>query len=169
MTHFLDQRKVEYLLSNLDYRFEESGIPDELFDFQGFQFQRDIRSFAQIVRETFNHQPWMSASEKSLRPFLHLQVPLPLGGRNSITNLENLGFVFLHDIVDYSYQDQGHLTDRCRGLEKNLINWSARWSLDDLYDIALENQDIYQHNFELIASGKLFSFIKSRFQEQFDN
>lgn len=189
MTHFLDQTRVESLLSKLDHQFEHLGEPHkkfnfqdfqfqqdiirslayEKFDFQGFQFQQDIRSFSQIVRETFNCQPWNCLSEKTLRPFLHLQMPLPLSGRNAVQNLENQGFVFLHDVIDYSYQDQGHLTDRFRGLEKNLINWSSQLSLDDLYDISLEHQDVYHHNFDLIASGELFSRIMSRFREQFDN
>ena len=157
VTHFCDQAQVEKLLSRLDHKFSPASTKkhNEGFEHDGFQFQHDIRSFGQVIRETFNAQPWATITEKTLRPFLHLQIPLPLSGPSAQTHLVQQGFEFLPEI-DYGYQNQGDLVDRCRGLEGMIRNLAQKYTLADLADMADQHRAIFQHNHDLIAQKVLF-------------
>jgi hypothetical protein len=78
---------------------------DEIFDFQGSQYQLDRVCLATVVNETDNSQPWCMVSEKTLRPFWHHNVVVH-PGYQAISRLQAQGFWFPDDIIDYSYQHE---------------------------------------------------------------
>ena len=93
----------QLLLDPIIATVPQPKVKDELFDFQGAQFQLDRICLATVVNETNNNEPWCMVSEKTLRPFWHHSAVIHPGYK-SAECLEQQGFWFPHDIIDYSYQ-----------------------------------------------------------------
>lgn len=74
-----------------------------LFDYQMSQFYIDSMCLATVINETDNTQPWTMVTEKTLRCFWHHNIAIP-NGYNCVKHLEQKGFWFPHDLIDYSYQ-----------------------------------------------------------------
>lgn len=103
-------------------KFQNSGnvnILDERLNFQGLQWSIDQTCWATVVRETRNSDYYSYVTEKTLRGFLHHMIVIPTGFE-SVINLEQLGFVFCHNIVDYSYQFEKDFYLRVEGMVKEL-------------------------------------------------
>jgi hypothetical protein len=167
-TNFLHEDLIKKLLVIRNtVKFDTSHISanapikNENFDFQGFQFDIDNICFAQVIRESTSRAGFCCISEKTLRPFLHGQVPLPIG-LNSIDHLKNLGFNLQFDIIDYDYQSHPVFFNRILGLLDQIDKLST-YKLSYLEDYILDNSEIFLYNFEYVRSGDIFKNIKKQF------
>jgi hypothetical protein len=105
-----------------------------------------------------DNQNFSILTEKTLKGFLNLQFIIPLGFQ-SIRHLESLGFLFAHDLIDYSYQDEPNFYKRAQLVSEQVGKLKQRYSLKDLEQIILDRKEILMHNYDYIISGKLFEKI----------
>jgi hypothetical protein len=115
-------------------------------------------SACQIIRETMDNQNFSILTEKTLKGFLNLQFIIPLGYQ-AVRYLENLGFLFSHDLIDYSYQDEPNFYKRARQVSEQIDKLQQRYSLKDLEQEIPDRTEVLTHNYEYITSGKLFDKI----------
>lgn len=125
-----------------------------------FKLNADIskRSFCQVLRETILDEPFSSITEKTLKCFLNLQIPIILT-RNGFTELENLGFKFIPNLIDYTYQDEPNFYKRSLLMIKQLHRLKDNYTLNDLAEIRYVHRDIFKYNYDYIMSGDLFKNI----------
>lgn len=166
ITYFKDQIQVDYISEaydkyvgpdgklSVDKRFSSSSKQYEEINYSGTQWEIDRHCFASIVRETNNSTHYSCLTEKTLRAFMHHQVVIPLGFE-AISELENLGFWFPHDIIDYSYQSKPIFVDRVNGAVSVMRDLLATHTFPQLQQYYLDNQDKFQYNAELV-----YCFIK---------
>jgi hypothetical protein len=166
-TNFLNENLVEQLTCirethkfNNDMTDNLEPERDEKFDRKGFQYKFDMISGCQIVRETLNSTGFSIMTEKIIRPFLHLQLPMPLAV-NAIDNLNNLGFNLDFDLIDYSYQHEPVLFYRLTKLLEQIEKLSA-YKLSYLEEYILDNKEKFLYNYEYIRSNTVFDNIKQQ-------
>ena len=121
---------------------------NEQIDFAGLQWTVDRCCWSTVVRETINSDRYACVTEKTLRAFLHHCVVIPVGYR-AVEQLEQIGFWFPKDMVDYSYQHLDCFADRVDRLIKSLRMLSQR-TLHDLQTHYLDNQHRFQYNAQLV-------------------
>lgn len=123
-------------------------VRNELFKYKGAQFYIDSMCLATIVNETDNTQPWFMVTEKTLRAFWHHTVVIPVG-YNSIHYLEQKGFWFPHDLIDYSYQTETDWLTRI-----NLMIQSVQHTYHCIHgrynEYYQDNVKNFRHNAQLI-------------------
>jgi hypothetical protein len=166
-TNFLNENLVNQLsFTRETHKFNTNtasgSIPerDEKFDHKGFQYTFDIISGCQIVRETLNSTGFSIMTEKIMRPFLHLQLPMPIAV-NAIDNLKNLGFCLDFELIDYSYQYEPVLFHRLTKLLEQIEKLSA-YKLSYIEDYILDNKEKFLYNYEYIRSNAVFDNIKQQ-------
>ena len=109
------------------------------------QWQYDQYCFANVIRETIPDAPYNTLTEKTIRPFLSYLIAIPTSYK-AIDYLEQQGFWFPHDLIDYSYQHEPYFYKRFSKVCKVL---SYLDSLD--HNVLLE---YYQKNFDKILTNK---------------
>ena len=118
-----------------------------------------FKSFCNVIRESFIDQNLNVITEKTIKCFLNKQFPLPIGYM-AASRLENLGFKFLHNVIDYSYQTQSLWYDRSLMLVQELNRLHNTYTLSELTNIKNKNIEILNHNFNHITSGHLYKLIQ---------
>ena len=156
-TYFKNQKEVDHIRQLLPVRrqtrlqseatMEPRGFY-EGFHLDRFQSQVDARCWACVVRESHNSDRFCSLTEKTLRALVNHLVVLPLGYQ-SVHWLENIGFWFPHDIVDYSYTQQPLFVDRVNGLIENITRLASR-PLQELQKYHVDNLEKFQYNAKLV-------------------
>jgi hypothetical protein len=127
----------------------------------GFIWDIDNQSPCHIIRETENTLPYTIVSEKSAKPFLHFQFPLPISGINAVQKFEELGFQMPHSIINYEYQKDPIFYSRVQKLCRELIRIQNTYTLSDLEDQLNDHREILQYNYNYIASGNVFDKVKN--------
>ena len=107
--------------------------------------QRYLQSWATVTRETLQLQPFNVVSEKTLIPFFFQQTVFPIEYMG-VSNLENIGFRFDHDVIDYSYQCKSDPVARIQSLKETLDKLVNRMELPDLQSYVKKNKELYRHN-----------------------
>lgn len=123
------------------------------------------QSFCQLLRETYNSEPWTCITEKTLDCFLNYMVPIPLS-INSVSNLENIGFKFDHTMIDYSFQHEKDFFKRIVKIGETLETISKTYSLADLEEYILNNREILCYNYNYIVSNDLKNHLEQEFINQ---
>lgn len=161
-TEFSNRQLVDTLLNirNTVTFPKEDQMLNESFDFTGYQWTIDKQSAGQVIRETSNSTPWTTITEKTLRCFVHGQIPIPVSGTYCVVNLEKLGFVFDHSIIDYSYQNESILYRRLNLIKQQIDLLKHKYTLEELEKYFVANDDMLCYNYNYIASGRLFNRIK---------
>lgn len=162
LTNFINRPLIDKLLqvrANSNFK-KEGRIFNELFNMQGFQYRIDICSAAQVIRETSNCTPYSTITEKTIRSFLHFQIPIPISGVNCIDNLERLGFKIDYDIFNYSYQIESNFYKRTLLVSDRLTEFFNKYTLQDLENYVSAQSDLLCYNYNYIASGQLFKNVK---------
>ena len=118
-----------------------------------------FRSFCNVIRESFIDQNINVITEKTIKCFLNKQFAMPIG-YNAVARLEKLGFKFLHDVIDYSYQTQSLWYNRSLLLVKELNRLHNTYNLSELTNIKNARLDILNHNYDHIISGDLYKLIQ---------
>lgn len=121
---------------------------NEEINFNGLQWDTDRHCWATVIRETLNSDKFSCVTEKTIRTFLYHCVAIPLGYK-AVSDLENLGFWFPHDMIDYSYQNEDLFAARINKLVESLDLLSTK-SFDDLQKYYVDNIDKFQYNAELV-------------------
>jgi hypothetical protein len=162
-TGFLDRAYIDRLMQIKKTTIfdKKNQIFNELFNKNGLQYQIDSQSACQIIRETVNNTPYSIITEKTIRNFIHHQIPIPISGTNCVSNLELLGFKVDHNIIDYSYQNKSVFYDRLTEVCKQIYKLQEKNTLSELEDY-INNNDLIYYNYDYIASGKLFNNIKEK-------
>jgi hypothetical protein len=163
LTGFLDRRICDKLLDqrktltfNHDRINSHPGVGNH-----GFIWDIDNQSPCHIIRETENTLPYTIVSEKSAKPFLHFQFPLPISGINAVQKFEELGFQMPHSIINYEYQKDPIFYSRVQKLCRELIRIQNTYTLSDLEDQLNDHREILQYNYNYIASGNVFDKVKN--------
>ena len=163
ITSFSDRKLCDQLLEHRKTLTFDIQRPDnhQGYGHHGFIWKIDNQSACHVIRETSNDLPYMMASEKTIKPFLHFQFPLPISGVNSIQYLEELGFQMPHTVIDYQYQTETIFYNRVQKLCAELIRLEKTYTLDEMEDKLNDNREILQYNYSYIASGNLFRKVKN--------
>lgn len=121
---------------------------NEKIDFDSLQWHTDRHCWATVIRETLVDNRFSCVTEKTIRAFLYHCVAIPLGYR-AVADLEQLGFWFPHDIVDYSYQYEELFSVRVNKLT-NMLDRLALLSMAELQKYYVDNIDKFQYNANLV-------------------
>jgi hypothetical protein len=161
ITNFCDRNICDQLIENRKLlQFASRKNIDKMQLVNNVAYNSNVHSLSacQIIRETMDNQNFSILTEKTLKGFLNLQFIIPLGFQ-SISHLESLGFLFAHDLIDYSYQDETNFYKRACLVSEQINKLQQRYSLKDLEQIILDRKAILMHNYDCIVSGKLFEKI----------
>ena len=167
-TRFVDRFTVDKLINaRQSAKFEQSEQKEfnEDFSNKGFQYQIDKVSACHVIRETMNYGPYPMVSEKTLRSFLHQQIPIPLGP-NTVEYLSKLGFCMDYNIINYDYQYTINFYDRIVKICHELTMLKNTHSLDDLNNYLHDNKEMIKYNYNYIQSGELFKKIGQNLVEK---
>ena len=121
------------------------GNPN-IFSYSGYHWRVDSMCLSTVCNETENMQPWAMVSEKTLIPFLHHNLVIPIGYR-AVDFLEAQGFWFAHELIDYSYQYEPNWLTRL-----NLMIQSIKHAQ---HKIANRYTDFFNDHFVNIRSNAL--------------
>lgn len=158
ITYYKNQKECDYIsraynihIDNYYLNSEQniSRVKDETINFNGYQWSIDKNCWASVIRETINDSQFCTLTEKTLRAFLHHTVVIPIGV-NSVSNLENLGFWFPRDIIDYSYEREPIFSNRVNQISKMLTELINTYSYDQLENYYAKNLQKFQHNAALV-------------------
>lgn len=109
-----------------------------------FLLLEDIKCPINVVRETLCNTPYYCFTEKSIRPFLHQQLVLPvcyLGHKV----LSAMGFE-LPNVINYNYCNIRHFGDRMNAMMLELERLISL-PLEFFANYRAENIALYKHNF----------------------
>ena len=125
--------------------------------FSGHQWEVNKVTAIQVIRETINDSPFTTVTEKTIKAILNLQFLMPFSGVSAIDNLENLGFRFPREIIDYSYQYEKGFLNRLLCLIDQIESIQKKYTLKQMEEQLLDNSDMLYYNYELIQSGALMN------------
>lgn len=146
LSKIYDQYVVDHALQNThNFEVSQPRVIPETLDFFGFQWEVDCRCFATVVRETWMDDVFATVTEKTLRGFLYHTTVFPVCYR-AVDDLEQQGFWFPHELVDYSYQYEKVYSNRVAKLVQSLKQLPAVSKLENFYH---DHFDQYKHNAEL--------------------
>jgi hypothetical protein len=160
INYYKNQKEIDYISYAYDTYVQDCYLnynqslvrtKNEPIDFKSLQWTIDKICWASIVRETVNGDKFASLTEKTLRAYLHHNVVIPTGF-NAVTDLEDLGFWFPHDIVDYSYQSEPLYANRINQMIQMLTHLNNTYSFDQLHNYYIDNLQKFQHNAILIQN-----------------
>jgi hypothetical protein len=109
----------------------------------------DRLCFCTVIRDPIQSDVYSCFNEKILRAFSTHLTALP-AGVNAVRDLEEMGFWFPHEIIDYSYSSIPDYAKRITALVTSLRECAEKYSLNDLRDFYIENFDKYQANATLV-------------------
>lgn len=114
-----------------------------------------------VLRETSYNETITVLTEKTLKAFISMTLPLPMGYK-SVDELTKLGFKFDHSLIDYSYQYEKTYFDRIIKLVDEIKRLSTSYTLDELSERFYNNRSIIEHNYNYIVSNKVFNNIQDK-------
>lgn len=117
--------------------------------FAGYQWQVDQQCFATVPRETDLDQPFSMLTEKTLRGFIHGCAVIPTGYQ-SIEHMQQWGFWFPQDIIDYTYQFEKDTLGRFNKMMASIKQLASSYTLAELTDYQNRNWHRFVHNAELV-------------------
>lgn len=126
-------------------------IANEKFGFEGYQWHVDRQCAASVIRETHMDQPFAAVTEKTLRCFYHFNLAIPLGYR-AVEQLEQQGFWFPTDMIDFDYQHEINYHERVKALVHSLRDWVARCNLAVIKSYIENNWYSIRHNHDLVVA-----------------
>jgi hypothetical protein len=122
---------------------------------KGFQFDHDKQSALCPVRETLNDIQYSTITEKTMKAFIHMQIPLPISGVGTVDELTKLGFQFC-DIVNYnSFQHEKLFLKRVCLIKDEIIRIQQTYTLKQLEEYILDHKEVFYNNYNLIQQGVL--------------
>lgn len=125
-------------------------LKDECFNFKGMQWEIDKQCFATVIRETHMDECYISITEKTLRAFLHGQIPIPVG-YCAVELLEQEGFRFPTELIDYSYQYEPNYHYRVQKIKQQLDKL-AGMTASEWKQCFLDSQEILKHNYDTVVN-----------------
>jgi len=154
-------KKLVDIKNNTELPIAPASQRFDAFDYDSVQWNIDKYSVCQLIRETCTDSQFSILTEKTLRAFLHFQIPLPLSGVGTVRHLEKLGFKFF-ELIDYSYQDEPVYFDRIEQALCEIDSLASRYTLSELESIMTAYKDTLWHNCNHILSGDVFRLIKEQ-------
>jgi len=154
ITHYLSQDTVDRISARYDRFIVDkkflSNINDpdqknEFLDSHDIQWHTDQQCLACVIRETCDSLPFSNYTEKTLRAFWHGCLAIPMSYR-AVEALEHQGFLFAHDLFDYSYQNEPDFFTRIQLLKHSLDRFIQQISADDLPHVWQSQQPLIHHN-----------------------
>ena len=163
---FCDREMCDRLIkcrSQLDFNYTNAPVDNQSRRVITADFNQSIndRCGFHILRETYDTQPFLLVTEKTLKAFVQMQIPIPLGF-NSVSRLETVGFKFDHTLVDYSYQQEPIFYKRMSKIINELNRLCNQYSLNELAERIYNNKDILEHNYKYVKSGELVNILTQR-------
>lgn len=171
LIHFTNATLLEKVIKNTNIVFEKTGDPNELLGSADVTITKESKIiFFNVLRETYMDVPWTCFTEKSISPFLHQQIPIPIAGVGSVSEIEKMGFIFDYTIFDYNqYQNIVNYSDRMLKMIGLLVDFIKQHTLSDLDDYYVQNNKLYLHNFEILTKGYVASKTEHFFIEELNN
>ena len=164
---FMNRKTMDEILSIRNTaQFDDSKdkMFNEKFSNDGYQYRIDSQCAGQVIRESLNGLPYSSITEKTIRSFLHQQIPIPLGIKN-VENLSKLGFDMGYNVINYDYQFEGNFLERIIKVCDELILLKNTYTLTDINDIMIDKKDLIEYNYNYIHSTNLYKNIAQRLLE----
>jgi hypothetical protein len=117
ITYFKNQTEVDHVAQLYDCYIDSAkklkrrseitdyqAIKDDNFSINTMQWHWDQHCVFNVIRESDDSECFGYFTEKTLRCFYHMCLPLPVGYQ-SAKHIEQLGFWFPHELVNYDYQN----------------------------------------------------------------
>jgi len=158
LTNFTNRNLVDTLLQArklAEFKKSNQEYGEPFNSKNGFQHNLNSITACQVIRETYNNNMFSIVTEKTVRTFFDLQIPIPISGVNSVNNLKKLGFNLDYDIVDYSYQTEPIFFKRMMKIIEQIDNLT-KYTLSDLEEYIINNRDILCYNYDYVVSGAFF-------------
>jgi len=118
-----------------------------------------------IVRETLDKEPFLIETEKTTLPFAKMQIPLFMG-YNAVSVLEDRGFIFLHDIVDYSYSTEPHWINRIKKMLAEVDRIANKYTVAELIAKMQDYLDILEQNRQCVLTENLTESAQSLVEQK---
>jgi len=141
---YIDADKKTFVCKNIPSTVGAKSHNEEI-NFAGYQYSIDRQCFATVVRETTDLWQYSTVTEKTLRGFIHHMAVIPAGYK-TVNNLEQFGFWFPHDIIDYGYQWESDYLSRFTGMIESIKRTVSKFSMDDLNNYYQENFARFRDN-----------------------
>ena len=158
LTYFGNRELVDQLLNIKQHteKFTGSASTDLIGYYNcGIQYEYDSKSALIPIRETSNNVVYSTITEKTIRAFIHMQIPLPISGVGTVDALKQLGFKFC-DIVDYdSFQYEKIFLKRVGLIKDEILRIQQTYTLKQLEEYILDHKEIFYDNYNLIQQGTL--------------
>ena len=170
ITYFKDQSAVDrirnqyhkfFTNNQLKARFQELGFESDTsleltFKLSGFEYQVNHQCFASVIRETLLDGCINTFTEKTCRPFFNYCMAIPTG-YCAVEQLQQRGFWFPTDLIDYSYQYERDFYQRIQ-LLKHSLSQLTKHPIGTLKQYALEHvDDLYQNHCAVVGMKHLDS------------
>jgi hypothetical protein len=141
LTGFCNQSLVEQFSTTY-----EQWVDPATLKIQSNQTVTGQNSFSSVLRETSVTDPWGCVTEKTMRPFVQGQMPIPLNGVDFIETLTDLGFQFDTRLFDYTYLNEKQFFKRLQQLNQSMETFFKDYTLQDLEDYYQDNWQMFKHN-----------------------
>jgi hypothetical protein len=170
ITYFKDQDAVDRIKNQyykfiandqIKTRWQELGfasndIYDPRFKFSGFEFQVNQQCFASVIRETLLDGCINTFTEKTCRPFFNYCMAIPTGYL-AVEQLQQRGFWFPTDLIDYQYQYEQDFYQRIQLLKRSLTQLTKH-SIGTLKQYALDHvEQLHQNHCAVLGMKQLNS------------
>lgn len=167
ITYYNDIAFVDKILSQRKKAtFTPNNVSIDDLIFRLYNQVDTSKSACAVIRETSNNVPFAVFTEKTLRSFLNYQITIPLSYKG-VTELENYGFKFLHDIIDFSYQFEPLFYKRVWLAMEQLGKLKETYSLKELSVIINKSHEL-QHNYNYIKQGTFFQLMHNKLKDRFN-
>jgi len=143
----------------------------------GLQTKFSDKTFIDVVTETKSEEQFIT--EKSVKPFYNLQIPIIFGFSGIIKYFENLGFDMFRDIIDHKYDEVDNIYEKSKMIADELHRLSLIEDFNSIYNNSkqrlIANQSLLNYyNFSSKRHEELAkfifgnSFLSLKFDENFN-
>ena len=153
------------LSEELKIKIDDNKIYNERFGKGGYQEIVDSHCIMTLVRETVNFQPFGYISEKTFRCFYNHTIPIPVDGKEIISDLKSYGFWIDDHFFDYSYLQEDLFENKIKKLNSS-IEKITKLSYSDLTSYYNNNIENFQHNQNLVVNWP--NIVDQKLKEKFD-
>ncbi len=153
------------LSEELKIKIDDNKTYNERFGKGGYQEIVDSRCLMTLVRETVNFQPFGYISEKTFRCFYNHTIPIPIDGKEIISNLKSYGFWIDDHFFDYSYLQEDFFENKIEKLSSS-IEKITKITYSDLNSYYNDNIKNFQHNQNLVVNWS--NIVDQKLKEKFD-
>ena len=135
----------------------------------GLQTKFSDKTFIDVVTETKSEEQFIT--EKSVKPFYNLQIPIIFGHKGIIKYFEDLGFDMFRDIVNHNYDEIDNIKEKSKMIADELHRLSLIEDFHSIYNDSKQRLISNQHllNYYNFSSNRHEELAKFMFGDSFSS